>query len=136
MFGLLNNPYFVLLILFCAAVIMIGLLVTALNRIPRAEFARLQNKLKTLSERVGVLEAAEQKRFLSKINSPSEGAEAKYTANGRGVLEAEGGHLSRLTRGPLRVRPNNPSGSCAGVPAVQRMAPLPTPSGIIAHQRL
>ena len=77
---------------------MIGLLVTALNRIPRAEFARLQNKLdrlqnklKTLSERVGVLEAAEQKRFLSKINSPSEGAEAKYTANGRGVLEAEGG---------------------------------------------
>jgi hypothetical protein len=98
MFGLLNNPYFVLLILFCAAVIMIGLLVTALNRIPRAEFARLQNKLdrlqnklKTLSERVGVLEAAEQKRFLSKINSPSEGAEAKYTANGRGVLEAEGG---------------------------------------------
>jgi hypothetical protein len=128
MYGALNDPYFVLLVLSCAAVITIGAIVTALNRIPRAEFARLQNKLdrlqnklKTLSERVGVLEAAEQKRFLSKINSPSEGAEAKYTANGRGVLEAEGGHLSRLTRGPLRVRPNNPSGSCAGVPAVQTM---------------
>ena len=58
MFGLVNDPYFVLLILFCAAVITIGALVTALNRIPRAEFAQLQNELKELSERVRVLEAA------------------------------------------------------------------------------
>ena len=45
MFGLLNDPYFVLLILFCAALITIGALVTALNRIPRAEFSQLQNEI-------------------------------------------------------------------------------------------
>jgi hypothetical protein len=43
MFGLVNDPYFVLLILFCAAVMTIGALVTALSRVRRAEFARLQN---------------------------------------------------------------------------------------------
>ena len=45
----LNDPYLVLLLLFCAAVITIGAIVTALNRVPRAEFARLQNELKELS---------------------------------------------------------------------------------------
>ena len=57
----LNDPYFVLLVLSCAAVITIGSLVTALNRIHRAEFARLQNELKELSGLVSALEAAEQK---------------------------------------------------------------------------
>jgi uncharacterized membrane protein (DUF106 family) len=89
-FGLVNDPYFVLLILFCAAVITIGSLVTALNRIPRAEFARLQNELKEFSGRVSALEAAEQRRFVRELNSHSEGAEAKYTTNGSGRLEAEG----------------------------------------------
>ena len=69
MHGLVNDPYFVLLILFCAAVITIGAIVTALSRIPRVKFAQLQNELKTLSQRVGALEAAEQRRFLRELNS-------------------------------------------------------------------
>jgi hypothetical protein len=73
----LNDPYFILLVLSCAAVITIGSLVTALNRIPRAEFARLQNELKELSGRVSALEAAEQRRFVRELNSHSEGGEAK-----------------------------------------------------------
>ena len=97
MFGLVSDPYFVLLILFCAAAITIGALVTALKRIPRAEFARLQNELeelskrmKELSQRVRALEAAEQRQFLRKLKSHSEGAEVKYTTNGSSGLEAEG----------------------------------------------
>ena len=86
MFGLVNDPYFALSILFCATVIMIGLLVTASNRVPRAEFAQLQNELKKLSERVIALEAAEQRHFLRKLNSHSEGAEVKYITNGSGQL--------------------------------------------------
>jgi len=50
MYGALSDPHFVLLVLSCAAVITIGAIVTALNRVPRAEFARLQNELKQLSE--------------------------------------------------------------------------------------
>jgi hypothetical protein len=84
MHGLVIDPYFVLLILFCATVITIGAIVTALNSIPRAGFAQLQNELKELSERVRALEEAEQRRFLRKINSHSEGAEATYTASGDG----------------------------------------------------
>ena len=104
MFGLLNDPYFVLLILFCAAVITIGALVTALNRIPRAEFSQLQNELKELSERVRALEEAEQRRFLRKINSHSEGAEAKYTTNGSSGLEAEGvAAVSQLSGSSVRA---------------------------------
>ena len=61
MYGPLNDPHFVLLVLSCAAVITIGSLVTALNRIPRAEFARLlqnkqlsklQNEVEQLSEKI------------------------------------------------------------------------------------
>jgi hypothetical protein len=95
----LNNPYLVLLVLFCAAVITVGSIVTALRRLPRAAFARLQTKLKELSGRVKELsgrvrelEAAEQRRFIRALNSHREGvegAEAKYTANGSGRLEAE-----------------------------------------------
>jgi hypothetical protein len=88
MFGALNDPYLVLLVLFCAAVIIIGAIVTAFHRVPRAGFAQLQNELKELSERVRVLETAEQRRFVRELNSRSEGAEAKYAANG-GRLEAE-----------------------------------------------
>ena len=81
MYGTLNDPHFIFLALSCAAVITIGSLVTALNRIPRAEFARLQNDLKELSERVRVLDAAEQRRLVMELNSHSEGAEAKYATN-------------------------------------------------------
>jgi hypothetical protein len=62
MYGPLNDPYFILLVLSCAAVMTIGSLVTALNRIPRAGFARSQNELNELSGRVSALEAAEQRR--------------------------------------------------------------------------
>jgi hypothetical protein len=60
--------------------------VTALNRIPRAEFAQLQNELKELSERVRVLEAAEERHFLRKLKSHGEGAEATDITNGSGGL--------------------------------------------------
>ena len=92
MFGLLNDPYFILLVLSGAAVIAVGSLVTALDRVPRAEFARLQSELKELSGRVSALEAAEQRRLLRELNSRaySEGAEATYTTNRSGQLEAEG----------------------------------------------
>jgi hypothetical protein len=90
MYGLVNDPYFVFLILLCAAVITIGAAVTALNRIPRAVFAQLQNELKELTGRLNALEAAEQRRFVRELNSRNEGAEAKYTTNGSGRLEAEG----------------------------------------------
>jgi hypothetical protein len=90
MFGLLSDPYFVLLILFCAAVITIGSLVTALKRTPRADFARSQSELKELSGQVKALEAAEQRRFLRELNFGSKGAEATYTDSGGGRLVAEG----------------------------------------------
>lgn len=86
MYGPLSDPYFVLLVLCCAAVITIGAIVTALNRIPRAELARFQNELKELSGRVKVVEAAEQRRFMGDLNSHSAGAEAT-SANGSGGLE-------------------------------------------------
>jgi hypothetical protein len=82
MFGALNDPYLVLMVLFCAAVIIIGAVVTALHRVPRAEFARLQNELKELSGRVNALEAAEQRRFLIELNSRGEGAETMYVNGG------------------------------------------------------
>ena len=81
----LNDPYVVLLVLFCAAVITIGSIVTALHRLPRAAFAQLQTELKELSGRVRELEAAEQRRFIRGLNSHREGvegAEAKYATMG------------------------------------------------------
>ena len=90
--GALNDPYPVLLVLFCAAVITVGSIVTALRRLPRAAFAQLQTELKELSGRVRELEAAEQRRFIRELNSHREGvegAEAKYTTNGSGRLEAK-----------------------------------------------
>jgi hypothetical protein len=86
--GALNDPYLVLLVLFCAAVITVGAIVTALRRVPRAAFTQFQSELKEVSDRVRVLEAAEQRRFVRELNSRSEGAESKYT-NGGGRREAE-----------------------------------------------
>ena len=86
----LSDPYLVPLVLFCAAVIAIGAIVTVLHRVPRVEFAQSKNEFEKLSERVRVLEAAEQRRFVKELNSRREGAEAKYTTNGSGRLEAEG----------------------------------------------
>ena len=72
---LLNNAHFLLLVLSCAAVITIGLIVAALTKVRRAEFARLQDEVKDLSELVKALEVAEQRRFLKELNSHSERAE-------------------------------------------------------------
>jgi hypothetical protein len=88
MSGALNDPYLVLLVLFCAAVITVGAIVTALHRVPRAEFTQFQSELKEVSERVRVIEAAEQRRFVRELNPRGECAEAKYT-NGNRRLEAE-----------------------------------------------
>jgi hypothetical protein len=77
------------LVLFCAALITVGAIVIALHRVPHSKFTQLQNELKELSERVRVLEAAEQRRFVRDLKSRSEDAEAKYTTNGSGRLEAE-----------------------------------------------
>ena len=85
MYGPLNDPHFVLLALSCAAVITIGSIVTALTRVRRVDFVRLQNELKELSQRVRVLEAAEQRRFMRELNPRGEDGEAKYT-NGNGPL--------------------------------------------------
>jgi hypothetical protein len=73
MYGLLNDAHFVLLVLSCAAVITIGSIVTALTRVRRADFVRLQNELRELSQHVRVLQAAEQRRFIRELNSRSEG---------------------------------------------------------------
>ena len=70
---LLDNAHFALLVLCCTAVITIGLIGTALTQIRRAEFARLQDEIKELSEQVKVLEVAEQRRFVKELKSHSEG---------------------------------------------------------------
>ena len=72
MYGLLNDAHFVLLVLSCAAVITIGSIVTALTRVRRADFVRLQNELRELSEHVRALQAAEQRRFIKELNSRRE----------------------------------------------------------------
>jgi hypothetical protein len=72
----LNDPHLVPLLLFCTAVIAVGTIVTVLHRVSRVEFAQSKNEFEKLSERVRVLEAAEQRRFVMELNSRS-----KYTAN-------------------------------------------------------
>jgi hypothetical protein len=62
----------------------VGTIVTVLHRVSRVEFAQSKNEFEKLSERVRVLEAAEQRRFVMELNSRS-----KYTTNGSGRLEAE-----------------------------------------------
>ena len=85
---LLDNAPFVLLVLCCTAVITIGLIGTALTQIRRAEFARLQDEIKELSEQVKVLEVAEQRRFLKELKSHSEGSEPSHSTNVR-LLKSE-----------------------------------------------
>ena len=59
----LNDPYLVPLVLFCAAVIAIGAIVTVLHRVPRVEFAQSKNEFEKLSERVRVLGGGRAKAF-------------------------------------------------------------------------
>ena len=89
LYGPLHDPYFVILVLSCAAVVTIGAIVTALGRMPRAEFARLQNKVKELAGRVKGLEVAEERRFVRELNACGEGPEDEYTTNGGGLVEAK-----------------------------------------------
>jgi uncharacterized membrane protein (DUF106 family) len=69
MYGLLNDVYFILLVLSCAAAITIVSIVIALTRVRRADFVRLQNELRELSGHVRELQAAEQRRFIKELNS-------------------------------------------------------------------
>lgn len=64
-----------MLVVSCVAVVAIGLIVSATTKVRRAEFARLQNEVKELSEHVKALQVAEQRRFLKELNSHGEGAE-------------------------------------------------------------
>ena len=85
----LNDPYLVPLLLFCTAVIAVGTIVTILHRVSRVEFAQSKNEFEKLSERVRVLEAAEQRRFVRELNSQragAEGAEAKFANHGSGAM--------------------------------------------------
>jgi hypothetical protein len=82
MYQALNDPYFVILVLSCAAVVTIGAIVTALNRLPRADFAQLRNELNELAGRVKALESAEQRRFIRELKSPRERAETTYVNGG------------------------------------------------------
>ena len=81
---LLNNALFVLLVP-CAAVITIGLIVTTLTKVRRAEFARLQHEIKELSEQVKALEVAEQRRFRKELKSLREGSEPSLSTNVRSL---------------------------------------------------
>jgi uncharacterized membrane protein (DUF106 family) len=83
---LLHNALFVLLIL-CAAVITLGLIVTALTKV-RAEFSRLRDEIKELSEQVKALEVAEQRRFLKELKPHSERSESSHSTNVR-LLKSE-----------------------------------------------
>ena len=58
MYWPLNDAHLVLLVLSYLAVITVGSLVSALTRVRRAEFSRLQDQVKQLSEKVKALEIA------------------------------------------------------------------------------
>jgi peptidoglycan hydrolase CwlO-like protein len=74
----LNEAPFVLLVLACVALIIIGSIVTALTTVRRAEFSRLQNEVKQLSmmqndvqrlsKKIKALEADEELRLLREVN--------------------------------------------------------------------
>jgi uncharacterized membrane protein (DUF106 family) len=53
-------------------IMLVVLIVTAFRkaRVPRKEFARLQDDVKLLSEEVKELQAAEQRRFIQELNAP------------------------------------------------------------------
>ena len=84
---LLDNAQFVLLVL-CCTVITIGLIGIGLTQVRRAEFARLQDETKELSEQVKALEVAEQRRFLKELKFHSEGSEPSHSTNAR-LLKSE-----------------------------------------------
>jgi hypothetical protein len=102
---LLNNAHFVLLALSCAAVISVGLIVTALTKVRRAEFARLQDEVKELSELVKALEVAEQRRFLKELKSHSEGVEPTLATNVTKVSAISGNRSSDLQLLDLEKQP-------------------------------
>jgi hypothetical protein len=64
----LNDAHLVLLVLSCLAVIAVGSIVSALTRVRRTEFARLQKEVKQLSEEIKALQVAEQRRLLMELN--------------------------------------------------------------------
>ena len=126
MYGALNDPHFVLLVLSCAAIITIGSIVTALNRIPRAEFARLQIELKELSKQVRALEVAEQRRFLrdltltAKLEKPRTSMGALDLKRGRVWYERP---IAAAERRPV-LRCNRSSAGCG---CRTRLEPKPKP---------
>jgi hypothetical protein len=79
MYWPLNDAHLVLFVLSCLPVI--TTLVSALTRVRRAEFARLQNKVKQLSVKVKALEVAEQRRFLVELKSKTEGKDPLIAAS-------------------------------------------------------
>lgn len=99
MYWPLNDAHLVLLVLSCLAVITIGSLVSALTRVHRAEFERLQNEVKQLSEKVKALEIAEQRRFLVELKSKAEGKDpstAASAAKDLGISESRSPNLQLL----------------------------------------
>jgi hypothetical protein len=64
----LNDAQLVPLVLSCLAVIAVGSIVSALTRVRRTEFARLQKEVKQLSEEIKALQVAEQRRLLMELN--------------------------------------------------------------------
>jgi hypothetical protein len=81
MYWPLNDAHLVLFVLSCLPVITIGSLVSALTRVRRAEFVRLQNEVKQLSVKVKALEVAEQRRFLVELKSKTEGKDPLIAAH-------------------------------------------------------
>ena len=72
----LNDPQFTPAITACLAAITFVLLIAFLKtRVRRAEFARLQQDVKELSEHVMGLQAAEQRRFLKEIGASKKDGE-------------------------------------------------------------
>jgi hypothetical protein len=99
MYWPLNDAHLVLFVLSCLAVITIGSLVSALTRVRRAEFARLQNEVKQLSEKVKALEIAEQRRFLVELKSKTEGKDPSIAASPTkdvGISESRSPNLQLL----------------------------------------
>jgi hypothetical protein len=81
MYWPLNDAHLVLFVLSCLPVTTIGSLVSALTRVRRAEFARLQNEVKQLSVKVKALEVAEQRHFLVELKSKTEGKDPLIAAS-------------------------------------------------------
>ena len=81
---LLNNAHFVPIVP-SLAIVAVGLIVTAMTKVRRAEFVRLQKEVKELSEHVKALEVAEQRRFLKELKSHTETSETSLATNVRAL---------------------------------------------------